>query len=354
MKRGIVIHSPRSGRSAQLNQALEALQQNNIDVVDHFPITELDTLPKQGQKWQEEGIELVIAAGGDGLVGGVTAHLVNTQLPLGIIPLGTANDVARTVGIPIDPVRAAEVVATGIIKKIDLGVAQPAEQQPHPTENIVIPPQEKMYFTHALTVGLNVAFARLATNRDIRQQFGPMTYPVAVMEAVRNYSPINVVIQLKGVAYHPTPGAPLEIYSKPVMLRCRAAQATVVNAPIFWGMLQATVPGVSLQDRLLDVVVVEDISLDQLMFRVARFFTRQDHQPPNEQSWHAQYPELLAAELTDVPGIHHFKAKSVTIDVEGAPHDATLDGEVRGQTPIFARVADENISLIVPATATIQ
>ena len=54
------------------------------------------------------------------------------------------------------------------------------------------------------------------------------------------------------------------------------------------------------------------------------------------------------AELTGIPGIHHVQARGVTIMTSADPRDATLDGEVRGQTPMYVHVADEQLRVKVP------
>ena len=68
-----------------------------------------------------EDVELVIIGGGDGTLNAAAPGLVDTGLPLGVLPLGTANDFARTVGIPADPVKAAELIATAEPRPMDLG-----------------------------------------------------------------------------------------------------------------------------------------------------------------------------------------------------------------------------------------
>ena len=65
--------------------------------------------------------DLVIVGGGDGTLNSAASGLAYTGLPLGVLPLGTANDFARTVGIPNDPVKAAEIIAAGNAKPVDLG-----------------------------------------------------------------------------------------------------------------------------------------------------------------------------------------------------------------------------------------
>lgn len=66
-------------------------------------------------------VDLVIVGGGDGTLNAAAPGLVYTGLPLGVLPLGTANDFARTLGLPLDPVEAAKVIAAGETKPIDLG-----------------------------------------------------------------------------------------------------------------------------------------------------------------------------------------------------------------------------------------
>ena len=63
---------------------------------------------------------------------------------------------------------------------------------------------------------------------------------------------------------------------------------------------------------------------------------------------HASYPTRHPAELTGIPGIHHLQARGVTITTRADPQDATLDGEVRVQTPLQVQVADEPLNVVVP------
>ncbi|HEY7419866.1 MAG TPA: diacylglycerol kinase family protein, partial [Ktedonobacteraceae bacterium] len=91
-RKTIVLHSPHSGRADQLKAALHQLEQVNLSPCQVIPIDDLDTKPMQGPTWQQQGVEMVIAAGGDGLVGGAITHIAESDIPLGILPLGTSND----------------------------------------------------------------------------------------------------------------------------------------------------------------------------------------------------------------------------------------------------------------------
>ena len=116
-QRVIVIHSPHSGRSRKLPDAIKRLEQAGLEVMNSISIADLDGLPAQGTVWKESGVDVAIAAGGDGLVGGVVTHIAESGLPLGILPLGTSNDIARALHIPQDIGEAARVIAQGKSKR---------------------------------------------------------------------------------------------------------------------------------------------------------------------------------------------------------------------------------------------
>jgi diacylglycerol kinase family enzyme len=361
-RNAIVIHSPYSGRSALLSKALTHLQQIEVNNVYITPIADLDKLPAQGTHWRDRGIDVAIAAGGDGLVGGVINHIAESGLPLGILPLGTANDIARSLHIPLDLAEAAKVIALGKTIDVDLGKAQPAEQAPHPASPIQkgpnlshIAPQKHGFFAHALTVGLNVRFAQLATSIVTRQRYGRLTYPFAAFEVLKKHEAIDVDLRFEGVAL-PQQGMftrqeqslapPIDKAQTP--LQCRALQVTVINAPIFGGQWNLAIPGATIDDRLLDIVVIEDIDLEDLSTTIGQFFDPQKPHPvlpPGREKVRMGYHP---AELTGIPGIHHLRASSVIIKTNADPRDAALDGEVRGQTPMRVNVAKERLRVIVP------
>jgi diacylglycerol kinase family enzyme len=343
-RKAMIIQSPHAGRSALFSCALRALEHAGVEVVDVLPIAMVADAVMLGPQWKANGIDLLVAAGGDGVVGSVTRHALLGQLPLGILPLGTANDLARSLGIPQDPASAAQVIAAGVSRPIDLGWASAI--RPKTTFNL---PQPRL-FAHALSMGLSVQFAQIATNKAIRERYGRLTYPLALWQAFQAYRPIDADIHLQGVALRKDPSSsslPLATQEQ-VVLRSRIAQVTAVNAPIFWGGFQGSVPAVSFTDRRLDIVIVEAVSRLQLAQRMLHFFTNRSPREPDKQGWHAQYPDLWPAELTDIPGIHHLQAQSMTIFTQHESQAVTLDGEISLQTPVEARVADTPLQIFVP------
>jgi len=112
--------NPRARRGAESIDAVK-------DVLKAANITLEEASTKDQENLSElisrraRDVDLAIIGGGDGTLNAAAAGLVFTGLPLGVLPLGTANDFARTLGIPADPVQAAEIIANGSPKPIDLG-----------------------------------------------------------------------------------------------------------------------------------------------------------------------------------------------------------------------------------------
>ena len=364
-RKAIVIHSPYSGKSQQLQPALVHLRESGVEIVEVIPVGALDHLPAQGARWRQDGIELVVAAGGDGLIGGVITHIAESGLTLGILPLGTANDIARSLSIPLNIQEAARVIAGGMVREADIGVARPSEQAPHlasKDQQHPVPARvdswKQGYFAHTVTTGLNVQFARIATNIATRKRYGRLTYPAAALETLRYYDGVDVTLQFEGLVL---PGDATSIFDtsstihEPYTLRCRALQVTVINAPIFGGQWNLSLPNVSLEDRLLDIVVIEEFEFGRLNTALARLFNmhpQDEAANAGEQGGTALSWQRHPANLVNIPGVHHLQAKGVHIATDSDPRDVTLDGEVRGQTPMYVHVASERLKVMGPAISS--
>jgi len=361
-RKALVIHSPYAGKSMQLHTALAHLRENGIEVVATISIAELDHLPPQGAQWKQSGIEIAIAAGGDGLIGGVITHIAESGLILGILPLGTANDIARSLNIPQNIRQAAQVIANGTVQEVDIGVARPSEQAPHLASKDQQRPvltrvglEKHGYFAHTVTIGLNVQFARIATNIATRKRYGRLTYPIAAIETLKYHDALEVTLQFEGLSVpHDTTAAPTPSRDiiEPYTLRCRSLQVTVINAPIFGGQWGLALPNASINDRLLDIVVIEELEFWRLNAALMHLFgahPQDDASNTIELSEPVATQEHHPANLTTIPGLHHLQAKGIHIATNADPRDVTLDGEVRGQTPMYVQLAEERLRVIGPA-----
>lgn len=347
-----LIASPHAG-SAHGEHPQALLERAGVPVALSLPVDALDIREPQGQRWRDAGCVAAVAAGGDGTVGAVATHAVAADLPLGILPLGTANDVARALGIPLTPAAAAAVIAQGEPRAIDAGQAIPARTQPHaaaqetapgPTtltgalasESDDSPASGAAYFLHALTLGLNVEFARRATDAEQRRQWGRLTYLASAIESLERLRPIAVKLSFAGMA-----GAAEEDI---VVVQSETALFTAINLPVFGGRLGLRVPGVRTDDRLLDFILIE--APDPRGARAALEAALEGLTRTAQTLWAAQHPASQPAGLA-LPGARWFRARAVEIETE-QPVELTLDGELRGRTPAVARVAPSAVRVIVP------
>jgi diacylglycerol kinase (ATP) len=120
-KRALLLINRRARRgSSSIADALDLLKAGGLDFVEP-PISGCRALSDAIRAYAQE-IDAVIVGGGDGTMNAAAAGLVETGLPLGILPLGTANDLARTLSLPLTPHDAARVILEGRTRRLDLGV----------------------------------------------------------------------------------------------------------------------------------------------------------------------------------------------------------------------------------------
>ena len=114
----IINGNSRSGREANA-QVIEGLRRLGIDPIQR----ECSSREQLSPLIVKEGVQadMVLIGGGDGTLNAAAAGLAELKLPLGILPLGTANDLARTLGIPPDLESALDIIGGGRIRSIDVG-----------------------------------------------------------------------------------------------------------------------------------------------------------------------------------------------------------------------------------------
>lgn len=144
VKRARLIMNPVSGNDDQPNpmklpEILAAMEAEDIRA--DLTFTKPDSSPALiAQQAVEEGYDMVVVGGGDGTVSEVAKGLIHAPIPLGIVPIGTYNNIARSLNLPTDVAEACSVLAHGQIKSIDVGQAN-----------------NEHYFFEAAGVGLDAA-----------------------------------------------------------------------------------------------------------------------------------------------------------------------------------------------------
>ena len=124
-------------------------------------------------------IDCVVIAGGDGTLNAAAPGLLRSGLPLGIVPAGTANDLARTLGIPDDPVKALDIIARGEERRVDVGRVN-----------------DRLFFNVA-SIGLSVALAH-AMSAEIKRRFGRLSYSLAALRVITRARPFSALIVSDG------------------------------------------------------------------------------------------------------------------------------------------------------------
>jgi diacylglycerol kinase (ATP) len=160
-RRALLIVNDKSRSGALMrDKAVSALETYGIEAVPGVCTARDDLSPCIVA--HRDAVDFVAVAGGDGTLNAAAAGLAETGLPLGLLPAGTANDLARTLGIPIDTAQAAAIIAGGHLRAIDLGLVNDC------------------HFFNVASVGLSADLARTLT-RDIKRRFGKLGYAIAAL-----------------------------------------------------------------------------------------------------------------------------------------------------------------------------
>jgi diacylglycerol kinase (ATP) len=120
-------------------------------------------------------VDRVVIAGGDGTLNAAARGIIETGLPLGILPAGTANDLARTLGIPEDCGEAARIIADGHTRRIDMGLVNE-----HPFFNVA-------------SIGLSAELARRLT-REVKRRYGRFGYALTALAVLAQARPFRAFI----------------------------------------------------------------------------------------------------------------------------------------------------------------
>lgn len=106
----------------QLRKSIEATFDKKRDTIHIFNTLKKGHAIDLTQKAIEEKADLVVACGGDGTVNEVARGLVETEIPLAIVPLGSGNGIARHFKIPLGISKAVQLIKKNTIAKMDVGV----------------------------------------------------------------------------------------------------------------------------------------------------------------------------------------------------------------------------------------
>jgi diacylglycerol kinase family enzyme len=203
---------------------------------------------------------ILVVAGGDGTVGRAAIEAGKLGRTLAIVPTGTGNDVARSLGLPLSPEEAIGLIATAIPAPMDLVVTDGGS------------------FAHAATVGMNADFARRI--RDVRGWRRPVAYPFRAWQAWRDRGPLAVELFIDGL---------------PLLAPRAPYQVAIVNAPRLGGRIGMALPGSAVDDGLLEAVVSYRGALRFAVAGLIRLMYGNIHQWPGATVGVGQVVEVRSA-----------------------------------------------------------
>ena len=254
-----------------------------------------------------DGYDLVVAAGGDGTIGLVASELLGSNTALGILPLGSVMNVARSLGLPRDAAAAAEALRSGEVRAIDVG-----ETGGRP-------------FFEAGSVGMNAAMFREAQRFDDGDWASILR---TIWVAVR-YRPARMEIRLDDRR-----------------IRTRALMVTVANGP-YTGVGLTVAPEARLDDGKFDVLVFRRFSKVQLLRHLGSIaFGRRRYAPELRTYRSARVADLERASAAGPGGLARSRHDAGRRSGCGPPHYAWCCRRERRRPP--SRRPADRARLVAP------
>lgn len=290
--RVMVIVNPASGKkggittnSAGVDDVRRALADNGIeaDVVETQYPQHATELAKTAIK---EKYSIVVACGGDGTVAEVATSLIGHKITLGILPLGSANNVARMMRVPFALEDAAKLLRSGKVTRADVGRCNGS------------------YFLETAGVGLDAALFPILNKVDKGEY-------IRLFDAIGTFfrfRPRSVTVVLDGRA-----------------VRMRALVVLVANGP-YWGYSVPLAPDARMDDRRFDVVIFRNFSKWSFVRHVlGALLHRGDGVNPAATHGKVSSPH---------PDIRTYRARNVQVlTSRGRPWPVHADAQPRGVTP---------------------
>ena len=282
----LVNRHARQGQDA-LGPLLDALRGSGLEVVEP-PHDKSTPLSEQFRRHKSQ-VDLVIVGGGDGTLNAAAEGLIELDVPLGILPLGTANDLARTLGLPTDPVEACRVIAEGHTRRIDVGSVN-----------------GKLFFNVA-SIGLTVDIAR-SLSKQSKSRWGVLAYVWTALKVFWNARPFHA-----------------QIHADFQSLTGKTVQIAVGNGKHYGGGMTVA------EDASID-----DGNLDLYSLEIAH--------------WWQMLPLLAAIRngtLNDRPNVRTLRGKEFQVTTH-RPRSINTDGEITTKTPAIFTILPRALSVFVP------
>lgn len=263
----------------------------------------------------DDALDALVVIGGDGAVHLGVDAVAGTSLPLGVIPAGTGNDVARCLGLPLDAVSAVDTLDAclrlGLRHDVDaIRVRRPGTGGDPAADG----GPASSWVAGVVAAGFDAVVNERANG--MRWPRGRSRYNLAIVRELPTFRPVPYRLVLDGVPWE-----------------TEALLVAVANTATYGGAMRIA-PDASPSDGLLDVVVVGPVGLA----RFARLF-----------------PKVYAGTHVDIDAVQVRRARTVevSVDPDGArprPIVAYGDGERLGPVPLTLSAEPGALSVLVPTS----
>lgn len=284
-----VIANPTSGRGGKdtIHQVQAYLRLRGAKV-DLFETSKRGDALQAAREARNEDVDIVVGAGGDGTINEIVNGLAGSDIPLGIIPLGTVNVFALETGIPMDPARACDLILGGSPKKVNLGRVN------------------DRYFLLMGGVGFD-AYVVYGLDIRLKRLSGRLSY---ILTAIG-----------RGLTYQ---SSPLEIELDNGQ-KVNGYGAVVGNMKYYGGTMSIT-PFADMERNDLDVCIFKSKGFGNILRYTWGII----------QKRHLTYPD-----------VEYHTVKNLKIKSKGKTY-IQADGDVVGQLPAKFSIAEEGITVILP------
>ena len=231
---------------------------------------------------------LVVVGGGDGTISSITGYFAYQERVLGLLPLGTGNSFALTLGIPLDLDGALDVIANGTVAEITLGKVN------------------DHYFANVVDVGISAVMAR-ATSRWLKRYLGKFAYPIVGVRVLLHHRPFHCRLRVDGRE------------------EAFMTHEVIIANGRFYGDTPITADA-SISDEELDVVTIKTLSRGRLALLWLAFAFGK----------HESFPEL-----------HRYRGREITLETDPV-QTLDIDGETLLCNPATFAPAPRALKILVP------
>jgi diacylglycerol kinase (ATP) len=327
-KQATIIFNPMSGRAGRrteaVRQMIEMLASRGI-IAKSSATTGPGTATHLAAAAVTTGVDIIISYGGDGTLNEVIQGVAGSRTPLAVWPGGTANVVARDLGVPFDIVGLAEMISAGRTQRIALGLANAgseftgngterhsdnltAENSRTNVESGALDSElgsSGRYFVMMAGIGLDASIAR-SVNHNLKRRMGELAYWLSGLKHLFQWRAEPFTIEVDGMRYE-------------------AAFALVGNGKGYGGGMMMT-PGAKLDQPWFEIYIL----------------------PPLSSNF--AYLRALGACLRGKPeieGVSLIRGTRVRANSNREPW-VEADGELLGPLPMTFEVVPDALSIVVP------